>query len=133
MILADTSVLSLVFRRQRLIKPTPGWVELATLILMGNVGIIGGVRQELLTGIRTDAEFDRLRTDLHALSEVPVVSEDYETAARFANTCRRAGIQSSSTDFLICAVAHRTNSEIFTTDLDFRRFAVLLPIQLHPY
>jgi predicted nucleic acid-binding protein len=56
--------------------------------------------------------------------------EDYETAADFFNTCRRSGIQGSNTDFLICAVAHRRNHSIFTTDQDFTRFQTCLSIEL---
>lgn len=133
MILADTSVLSLVFRRQRTIRPTREWVELATLILTGNVGIIGAVRQEILTGIRTDGEFERLRTDLSQIPQIPTLDEDYEAAAHLANQCRRAGIQGSATDFLLCSVSTRTSIHIFTTDADFQRFARVIPVRLHEY
>jgi predicted nucleic acid-binding protein len=40
------------------------------------------------------------------------------------------GIQGSTTDFLICAVAHLENLEIFTTDNDFENYGAFLPIEL---
>jgi hypothetical protein len=41
------------------------------------------------------------------------------------------GIQSSNTDFLICAAAVRRGCAIFTTDGDFEQFATVLPMRLH--
>ncbi len=56
---------------------------------------------------------------------------DFERAAEHFNTCRAQGLQGSSTDFLICAVAERRNLPILTSDIDFTRFAALLPITIH--
>lgn len=39
-----------------------------------------------------------------------------ERAAEFYNHCRNKGVQGSNTDFLICAVAARFKTPIFTTD-----------------
>jgi len=93
--------------------------------------MIGPVRQELLSGVRAGAEFDRLRRTLRAFVDLPIAARDYEIAARFFNACRRRGIQGSNTDFLICAVAARNKAPIFTTDRDFERFARVLPIALY--
>jgi len=95
------------------------------------VEIIGPIRQELLSGVRDAAQFERLATSLDAFVDVPLMAEDYVTAAKFYNLCRAKGIQGSNTDFLICAVAVRHDLSIFTTDGDFARFARCLPIVLH--
>lgn len=105
--------------------------ELASLVEDGRVRIIGPIRQELLSGIRERAHFDRLRDHLQAFEDTEVTTADYEEAAAFFNRCREKGIQGSNTDFLICAVAVRNDFAIFTTDEDFRRFAKVLPIVLH--
>lgn len=60
-------------------------------------------------------------------------ARDYERAAAHYNTCRRAGVQGSNTDFLICAAAERHSFPILTTDVDFTRYAQLLPVTLHAY
>lgn len=93
--------------------------------------IIGPIRQELLSGIKERAQFERLREHLRAFPDVTVTTEDYEEAAAFFNQCRDRGIQGSNTDFLICAVAVRNGFSIFTNDDDFAHFASVLPISLH--
>jgi hypothetical protein len=49
--------------------------------------------------------YERLVLGVAAFPDVPLLMEDYVTAANFFNLCRSKGIQGSSTDFLICAVA----------------------------
>ena len=55
---------------------------------------------------------------------------DHVRAAEHFNRCRAAGIAGSPVDFLICAAAERLAVPIFTTDLDFPRFARHVPIRL---
>ena len=93
--------------------------------------MIGPIRQELLSGIRTAASFDRLRDHLQPYSDEQLETADFERAAEHFNTCRARGVQGSNIDFLICAVAERRKLPILTTDADFSRFAAVLPITLH--
>ena len=129
-VLVDTSVWSIALRRR---KPSanPAVEELRSLIDQGRVAMIGVIRQELLSGIRTLEAFDRLRDNLRPFSDEQLETADFERAAEHFNTCRANGIQGSNTDFLICAVAERRNLPILTTDADFTRFAQVLPIALH--
>ena len=106
-------------------------MELASLIADGRVAMIGAIRQELLSGIKEHAHFERVRDHLRAFSDIEITSDDYEGAASFYNSCRAKGIQGSNTDFLICAIAARNEFSIFTTDADFTHFARVLPIELH--
>lgn len=105
--------------------------ELQNLISNDDVQIIGPVRQELLSGIRSERQFNQLKSYLSAFADLELTSEYFETAARHFNTCRAAGIQGSNTDFLICAVSTMLKLPIFTIDRDFLRFAEILPIGLH--
>lgn len=89
------------------------------------------IRQELLSGVRDQTQFAQLEADLSAFPDLPVLTEDYVTAADYFNLCRSRGIQGSNTDFLICAVSVRKDMAIFTTDGDFRQFAGCLPIVLY--
>jgi predicted nucleic acid-binding protein len=128
-VIVDTSVWSLALRRQ----PTTNnliFNQLRDLIADGRVIMIGAIRQEILSGIKHQEQFDKLREYLRAFSNLPPDVEDYELAAEYFNLCRRNGIQGSNTDFLICAIASRRNYEIFTTDKDFIGFKKYLPIFL---
>lgn len=129
-VLVDTSIWSLALRRREQAK-NPEAEELARLIASHVVEIIGPIRQEILSGVRDGAQFDRLERHLDAFVDQPLTVEDYVTAAKFYNLCRAKGIQGSNTDFLICAVAVRHDFSIFTTDQDFLHFAKCLPIVLH--
>lgn len=84
----------------------------------------------MLSGIRYQEQFVRLRDNLRAFPDLEITTEDYEIAAEFFNTCRRHGVQGSNTDFLICAVAHRRGYSIFTTDKDFENFRSYIPVVL---
>ena len=93
---------------------------------------MGPIRQELLSGVRTPDQFDALREHLRAFTDIELGTDDYEEAASFSNRCRAAGVQGSSVDFLICAVAARRALAIFTTDEDFEHYARILPLTMHP-
>jgi predicted nucleic acid-binding protein len=93
--------------------------------------MIGPIRQELLSGITIESQFDALKEKLLAFEDIPLTREDYERAAEFYNTCRKSGIQGSQIDFLICAVAAGREIPIFTTDNDFLLYAKYLTISLH--
>jgi predicted nucleic acid-binding protein len=129
-VLVDTSVWSLALRRARRIDDAVPR-ELAELIQEGRVVMIGSVRQELLSGIKSKSQFEQLREHLRAFPDLELDSIDYEEAASTYNRCRERGIQGSNTDFLICAVASRRDFAVFTTDGDFKHFARALRLELH--
>lgn len=129
-VLVDTSVWSLALRRN-LPADSPVEIELIELIREVRCQMIGPVRQELLSGIKSQVQFQKLRNHLRAFTDLEVTSSDYESAADFFNLCRARGIQGSNTDFLICAVAARNKIPVFTTDEDFTLFQAHLPITLH--
>ena len=129
-VLVDTSVWSLALRR-RVQSEEPAVAHLRWLIAQGRVAMIGPIRQELLSGVRTPASFERLRDHLRPYRDEALEGADFERAAEHFNACRARGIQASNTDFLICAVAERRALPILTTDVDFARLAAVLPIVLH--
>lgn len=129
-ILVDTSVWSLAFRRR---APDDSSVDvLRRLIAAGRAALVGPIRQEILSGIRDEEAFTRLRDHLSSFPDEPIMTVDYEQAARLFNVCRRRGLQGSNTDFLLCAVSIRRQMPLLTTDEDFSRYAKLLPLTLHP-
>jgi predicted nucleic acid-binding protein len=132
--LVDTSIWSLALRRkeQDLSAAEKLLVgELAELIKEGRARILGVVRQELLSGIKTTEQYERLRIALRAFPDEPLETPDYEIAAKASNQCRSKGLAISPVDALICAVSAARGWSIFTTDPDFGGYASLLPIKLH--
>jgi hypothetical protein len=132
--LVDTSVWSLALRRRHkdLTAAERAVVgELADLTREGRARIIGLIRQELLSGIRTPAQYERLRAALRGFLDEPITTSDYEAAAQASNTCRAKGIATSVVDVLICQIAMSRQWSIFTTDPDFKNYAKALPIMLH--
>ncbi len=129
-VIVDTCIWSQALRRNSskneiIIK------ELTELIRDVRVQLIGPIRQEILSGIKSEKQFAELRDYFSAFQDVKTEEADYEKAAEFFNICRRKGIQGSNTDFLICAVAFHRDFEIFTTDKDFKNFQKYIPINLY--
>ncbi|HPF32113.1 MAG TPA: PIN domain-containing protein [Candidatus Sabulitectum sp.] len=129
-VLVDTCIWSQSLRRASG-RNTDTVKELRRLILEHRVEIIGPIRQELLSGIREEAHFEKLKKHLEAFPDIHLETADFTTAAGFFNTCRREGIQGSNTDFLICSVAVRRNMAVYTDDGDFRLYAGHIPLVLH--
>ena len=129
-IIIDTCVWSLALRRKESIENE--YVnELKELIKEVRAQLIGPVRQELLSGIKSKKQFNLLRDHLRAFEQITIKPKDYELAAEYFNTARKKGIQGSNTDFLLCAISNRHKMPILTTDNDFVNFQAVLPIELH--
>lgn len=127
-ILVDTCVWSAVFRRR---SPDPELAaRLKDLIESDRAAMIGPIRQELLSGISDFSQFGKLRNLLSSFEDPLLGSEHYEKAAEFSNICRKAGVQGSSIDFLICAVSAMESWPIFTIDRDFDIYRRHLPIRI---
>jgi len=124
-LLADTSVWSLALRR----RPTANLnadekrlvAVLSEAIRDGRVVMIGPIRQEILSGIKEQTHFEKLRTTLSAFRDEPIDSPDYEEAARLYNVCRSHGVQCGPVDILICAVAARRKWSVLANDVLLNR------------
>ena len=128
-VIVDTSVWSLVLRRKR--TNTSHTKLLSGLIDKNLVIMIGPIRQEILSGIKSENQFSMLKEYLSAFPDHPIKKDDYEFAAELFNRCRAKGIQGSNTDFLICSVALKNNFAIYTTDKDFNNFKNEMDINLY--
>ena len=129
-VIVDTSVWSLALRRDKQEANTT-LQEFRRMIHDHRVQMIGPIRQEILSGIRSESQFKKLQKHLESFPDLPILTNDYVRAAKFFNLCRSKGIQGSNTDFLICAVAVRNKFSIFTTDKDFELFSKHIKIILH--
>jgi predicted nucleic acid-binding protein len=129
-VIVDTSVWSLALRRDK--QESNATVdEFRRMIKDHRVQMIGPIRQEILSGIRSESHFKKLHKHLESFPDLQAITEDYVTAAKYFNLCRSKGIQGSNTDFLICAMADRSKSAIFTTDKDFELFSMHINIVLY--
>src|SRR5579864_7166442 len=133
MILIDTPVWSLVLRRKaehlsaRELRIKEAWRE---IVDDGRAQMLGPIREELLSGLREESQFRRLQNYLRDFPDAPIITEDYEDAARAGNLCRSAGIATSPVDMLICTVARRYDWEILTTDQHFSHCNRILHLRL---
>jgi predicted nucleic acid-binding protein len=133
-ILVDTSVWSLALRRksEQLNTAQRSVVgELSELVREGRARILGLVRQELLSGIRTTEQYESLRLLLRSFPDEPIETSDHEEAAKAGNQCRGKGIVVSIVDVLLCAVVMKREWAIFTTDRDFTNYAKVLRMTIH--
>lgn len=125
MLLADTSVWSLALRRSHgaaLNAIEEGLRdELAEAIRIGGVVMVGPIRQELLSGIREQSQFEKLRVALQAFRDESLETSDYEEAARLYNACRGRGMECGPMDMLLLAVASRRKWKISTNDNAMKR------------
>ena len=134
-VLIDTSVWSQALRRQS--AEASGNAQervvdvLKELIHDSRIAMLGPVRQELLSGVKTPKQFETLQQILSVFSDEPLRSQDYEQAAKNFNQCRQGGVQGSNTDFLICAVSMSRGWPIYSLDKDFLQYQKHLALKLY--
>ena len=105
-VIIDTCVWTRFLRRDRPADDSIG-AEVARLIRADVIQLLGPIRQEVLSGAQPQERFNQLKEYLRFHPNLLTDEEDDETAAGFYNLCRSKGVQGTSTDLLICAVAVR--------------------------
>ena len=124
-LLVDTSVWSLALRRQTAAGLNADEQRLAEQLTQaiqdGRVVMIGPIRQELLSGIKEEAQFDKLKRALDPFRDEPIETADYEQAARLYNLCRSQGAEAGTVDLLICAIATRRKWQVLSNDAGLNR------------
>lgn len=132
MIVVDTSVWSLALRRPSGTGATPHAARLLrTLVEDGQpVWMPGIVKQELLSGIRHEAQFDRLLRVLEPFQNLLAIDADHVRAAQVANSCRANGVQVGAVDALIVAMTLRLDGILLTTDRDYQDIHTHCPFNL---
>ena len=129
-VIVDTSVWSLALRRSKAVEDK--YVqELEELIKEVRAQLVGPVRQELLSGIKSEKQYKLLKKHLRAFKDLKIETEDYELAAEYFNIARKNGIQGSNTDFLLCGISTRNRMPIFSIDKDFVNFQSVIPFELY--
>ena len=133
MIVLDTSVLSLAFRRRKPDAEEPDPVALLGKMIAEDRPLVvpGIVLQELLSGVRTAEQFKRLQAAMAAFPILLAGQVQHVQAAQISNVCRREGITCSTVDALIAAMAIGVGGQLFTTDADFQRIAPRCGLRLY--
>jgi len=83
----------------------------------------GMIMLELLSGTRTEKEFQRLKRRFHALGNIETDSSLWQTACELGFKLRRKGITIPHTDTLIAACGLKTGSTIVHADAHFDMMA----------
>ena len=122
-VIVDTSVWSLALRRAKA-PSSPHLKKLQVLLDNGErLFLLGIILQELLQGIREPAQAKKVNDYLSYMPIIEPGKDDYVHAANIYTTCRKKGVQASTIDFLIAALAIRNECHLLTADSDFERIA----------
>ena len=123
MLLVDTSVWSLAFRRDSP-PDLPEVVALRRALTRGDtVATTGMILLELLRGFVPASAKQVILTAFDNLDLIEPQREDYVAAAVVADTCRAAGVQLGSMDALIAHLAIAGGHTLLTTDRDLHQAA----------
>jgi hypothetical protein len=136
LIAVDTSVLSLALRRRgkRELGEHSAVVRFRRAIQEGEALVVPGIcLQEVLSGVRTPEQFERLAASLAPLPVLLAARAHHLVAARIANTCRRAGVAVGAVDALIAALTVEHGARLLTTDEDFQRVREHTALRLEPW
>jgi predicted nucleic acid-binding protein len=134
-VIADTTIWSLMLRRRPKARLTEAELlqkaELKELGEEDRLVLLGLIRQELLTGIRSAGHFRRVMRELRAYDDFPISVSTHERAAEMANACMSRGFIATTIDVLICAVARIEGFAVFSSDSDIERICNLLSVPVH--
>lgn len=132
-LVVDTSVWSLVLRRTRIDDSNSYVQNFRTHLELNNrLFLTGNILQELLDGLRSPKQFDRLLELLEPFPLLEIHRSTYVAAAKLRTVCRAKGVLAGPIDFLIAAACCRYGYPLLTADRDFSRIAkhsdlVILP------
>lgn len=123
-LVVDTSVWSLVLRRPRVNGNDPHVRAFRSHLESGDgLFVVGNILQELLDGLRSTKQFDRLLTLMDSYPLLDLDRQTYVAAARLQSVCRSKGVNAGPIDFLIAAACCQHGFPLLTADKDFVRIA----------
>jgi predicted nucleic acid-binding protein len=132
-LVVDTSVWSLVLRRPRVDEDDPHVRAFRRHVESGDgLFLIGNILQELLDGLRSPRQFDRLLGLLEPFPLLDIDRRTYIAAARLRAACRARGVVAGPIDFLIAAACCRHGFPLLAADKDFSRIALYCDLVIVP-
>ena len=123
-LVVDTSVWSLILRRPQ-VEVDNSFVQAFRRHLTAEDGLflIGNILQELLGGLRSQSQFQRLKRSLEPFPLLVPNRTTYIEAARLRTAFRGKGVQTGPVDCLIAAVCIEQGFPLLTADRDFLRIS----------
>ncbi len=130
LVLIDTSVWIFALRKNS-IPEIKNRVD--ALLAVNAVAIVGIIKLELLGGVKTETEFQRLRSRLDTLQIIETDARLWDKASVLAFELRRRGLTVPSTDILIAATALQAGAMILHADHHFDKIATRTSLQVESY
>jgi predicted nucleic acid-binding protein len=133
-IVVDTSVWSLAFRRRARLGDEPKVVSLLRRMINDDQPLAkpGIVLQELLTGVRDVSQAMKLQGILDGFPLLLATKKHHVEAAKISTACRKGGVSAATVDCLIAAQCVCSDSPLLTTDEDFKQIARHVALKLFP-
>lgn len=128
--LLDTSILVLAFRR----GAQGAWLEeLQSLILQKQAAINPVIRMELLTGCRSEMEYDQLNSRLRAIPLLEITETVWQKAGRISFDLVCKGLTLPTVDILIAASAIHSRCILYHSDRHFTLIAQHIPLKIKTF
>ncbi|MBI3551451.1 MAG: PIN domain-containing protein [Elusimicrobia bacterium] len=106
--------------------------RLGRLLQDGLVCTSGLIQAEILSGARSDREFEGLRADFSALTFLPDPPDLWDTVAVARYRLARKGFEASIADLVVAASACHHRKTLFTLDHAFERIKGVIRIDTLP-
>ena len=117
--LVDTSVWSEALRRKKQSIKSENTFIFQLINNDETIILTGIILQEILTGIKTNKQFQNIQSILRDFNFIEPGIEDYIFAAELKNILMKKGIHAGSIDFLIASIAIKNDLFLASFDHDF--------------
>ena len=118
-------------KKSKIIVDTSIWIEyfknesdIVDLIedkLMENcIFITGPIVSELLQGVKSEKEYDKLKNSIEAIPFIEGTYKDWKKVGSISFDLRREGITIPMTDIFISVIAINNNASVYTQDKHFK-------------
>ncbi len=100
------------------------------LLAQGSVAFTGPIRAEVLSGARSRADYEHLRSLFDGLVAVPDPPALWERVAEYRFALARGGFQAEIVDLAIAVATFARGDRLLTRNRDFERIQTVVPIDL---
>jgi len=121
----------LKFKKQKIIVDTSIWIEyfnnnnivnfIEERIMEDCLFMKGPIVTELLQGLKTEKEYEKLKNSIDAIPYLEITLENWKKAGNISNKLRRKGIKIPLTDIIISAVAISNDAKVYSLDKHFEK------------
>jgi len=121
----------LKFKKQKIIVDTSIWIEyfnnnnivnfIEERIMEDCLFMKGPIVTELLQGLKTEKEYEKLKNSIDAIPYLEITLENWKKAGNISNKLRRKGITIPLTDIIISAVAISNDAKVYSLDKHFEK------------